>query len=161
MLSSFNNLWPSRLSWLKRELLNKHSGTRSKARRRHTPSFPTSMVPTIRGRCYQAAMPTTTREAKTKSSWSHQAPQTSSRLCDGSRQGHHSSPQSLENPSFLGQPRTMWNKKGSKLVKILEKGPFWRGVVKIWSQLDTCFKVTGQSVDNMVHVFCSRYDFQH
>merc|ERR1712012_312129 len=86
-------------------------GTRAKARRRHTPSFPTTLVPTIRGRCYQATMPTTTREAKTKSSWSHQAPQTSWRLCDGSRQGHHSSPQSLENPSFLGQPRTIWTKE--------------------------------------------------
>lgn len=135
-------------------------GTRAKARRRHTPSFPTTLVPTIRGRCYLATMLTSTREAKTKSSWSHRAPQTSWRQCDGSRQGHHSSPQSLENPLSLDS-LGLFELKRFKTGENLGKRAILTGSSQNLISTGHLFKVTSQSVDNMIHVFCSRYDSKH
>merc|ERR1719410_168010 len=106
-------------------------------------------------------MSTTNREAKTKSSWSHQAaPQTSWHLCDGSRQGHHSSPQSLENPLSLDSSG-LFGPKRFKTGENLGKGAILTGSSQNLISTGHLFKVTSQSVDNMIHVFCSRYDFKH
>ena len=62
------------------------------------------------------------------------------------------------------QTRTRWRADGASDVKTgenLGKRAILTGSSQNLISTGRLFKVTGQSVDNMVHVFCSRYDFKH
>ena len=166
MLSSFNNLSPSRLPRLKRELPLKHSDPLAELERRRDAAI---RRPSQQPWCQQS-------EGGAGATW---------QLCQQPPERPKPSPAGALRPLrpagicvteaakdttlhlnplrilFPWTAQDYLDQKRFKTGENLGKGAILTGSSQNLISTGHLFKVTGQSVDNMVHVFCSRYDFKH
>ena len=164
MLSSFNNLSPSRLSRLKRELPLKHSDTLAELERRRDaairrPSQQPWCQQSEGGAAWQPCQQPPERPKPSPAGAIRPLRPAGVCVTEGVKDTTlHLNP--LKIPLSLDSSG-LFGPKRFKTGENLGKGAILTGSSQNLISTGHLFKVTSQSVDNIIHVFCSRYDFKH